>query len=82
MVDGVSNLLNAKPHSKEVASLFAKANLPSVAKNPKLVNKATLKEERNHLLMVFSKQLASFTPNLGVIKLGILEEKNKKSGIY
>ena len=63
MVDGVPNLLNAEIPSKEVASLLATANLPTVAKNPKLVDKAILKEERNHLLMVFSRHLAYYTPN-------------------
>ena len=49
MVDGVLNLLNTEIPSKEVASLWTTANLPIVAKNPKLVDKAILKEERNHL---------------------------------
>ena len=53
-----------------------------MAKNPKLVDKAILKEEPNHLLRVFSKYLAYFTPNLGVIKLGILDKKNKKPHMY
>ena len=75
MVDGVPNLLNAEIPSKEVASLLATANLPTLAKNPKLVDKAILKEERNHLSMVFSKHLAYYTPNLGVIKLGILDKE-------
>ena len=82
MVDGVPNLLNAEIPSEEVASLLATANLPTVAKNPKLVDKAILKEERNHLSMVFSKHLAYYTPNLGVIKLGILDKKNKKPSMY
>ena len=70
MVDGVPNLLNAKIPSKEVANLLlATANLPTVAKNPKLVDKAILKEERNHLSMVFSKHLVYFTQNLVVMKL-------------
>ena len=45
MVDGVRNLLNTEIPSKEVASLLVTANLPTVAKNPKLVDKAILKEE-------------------------------------
>ena len=32
--------------------------------------------------MVFSKHLVSFPPNLGVIKLGILDKKNKKPQMY
>ena len=32
--------------------------------------------------MVFSKHLASFTPNIGIIKLGILNKKNKKPRMY
>ena len=82
MVDGVPNLLNAEIPSEEAASLLATANLPTVAKNPKLVDIAILKDERNHLLMVFSQHMACFTPKLGVIKLGILDKKNKKPRMY
>ena len=82
MVDGVPNLLNAEIPSKEVASLLATPNLPTVAKNPKLVDKTILKEECNHLSMVFSKHLGYFTPNLGVIKFSILDKKNKKPRMY
>ena len=32
--------------------------------------------------MVFSKHLTYFTPNLGVINLGILDKKNKKPRMY
>ena len=32
--------------------------------------------------MVLRKHLAYFTPNLGVIKLGILDKKNKKPRMY
>ena len=78
MVDGVPNLLNAEIPSKVAANLLAIANLLTVAKNPKLVDKAILKIEHNHLSMVFSKHLADFNPNFGVIKLGILDKKNKK----
>ena len=52
------------------------------AKNVKFVNKANLKEERNHPSMIFSKHLAFFIPNLGIIKLGILDMKNRKLQIY
>ena len=45
MVDEVPNLFKTEIPSKEVASLMATANLPAVAKNPKLVDKAILKEE-------------------------------------
>ena len=82
MVDGVSNLLNTELPSKEVACLLVTANLPMLAKNPELINKAILKEVRNHLLMVFSKNLVYFTPNLGMTKLGILDKKNKKPQMY
>ena len=82
MVDGVPNLLNDKLTSDEVASLLATPNLPTVAMNPELVDKAILKEERNHLSIVFSSHLTTFTPNLGVIKLGILDKKHTKSRMY
>ena len=82
LVDGVPNLLNTEIPSEEVASLPTTNNLPTVAKNPELVDKAILKEERNHLSLVFSKHLAYFTPNLGIIKLGILEKKHKKPRMY
>ena len=82
MVDGVPNLLKEEIPSKEVTSLLATVNLPTVTNNPELVDKTVLKEDRNHLSMVFGKHLAYFTPNLGVIKLGILDKKNKKSQMY
>ena len=82
LVDGVPNLLNTELPSEEVASLLTTDNLPTFARNPELVDKAILKEERNHLSLVFSKHLAYFTPNLGIIKLGILDKKNKKPRMY
>ena len=82
LVDNVPNLLNTEIPSEEVASLLTTNNLPTVAKNPELVNNAILKEERNHLLLVFSKHLAYFTPNLSIIKLGILDQKHKKPRMY
>ena len=82
LVDSVPNLLNTEIPSEEVASLLTTNNLPTVAKTPELVDKAILKEERNHLSLVFSKHLAYFTPNLGIIKLGILDKKHKKPRMY
>ena len=82
MIGGVFNLLNAELPSEEVASLLSTHNLLTVAKNLELVDKAIIKEEHNHLLIVFSNYLAYFTPNLGVIKLGILDKKNKKPRMY
>ena len=82
MVDGVPNLLNAELPSKVVESLLATPNLPTVTKNSELVDKAILKEEFNHLSMVFSSHLTAFTPNLGIIKLGILDKKHKKPKMY
>ena len=73
LVDGVQNILSTELRSEEVVSLLTMNNLPTVAKNPELVDKTILKEERNHLSLVFSKHLAYFTPNLGNIKLGILD---------
>ena len=74
LVEGIPNLLNTEIPSKEVTSLLSTSNLPTVAKNPGLVDKVILKKEQNHLPMVFSKHLAYFTPNLGIIKLGILDK--------
>ena len=82
LVDGVPNLLNTEIPSEEMASLLATNNLPTVAKNPELVDKVILKEERNHLSLVFSKHLAYFTPILGIIKLGMLDKKHKKPRRY
>ena len=79
LVDGVPNLLNTELPSKEVASLLTTNNLPTVAKNPELVDKVTMKEKRNHLSLVFSKYPAYFAPHLGIIKLGILDKKHKKT---
>ena len=78
LIDGVSNLLNIELPSKEVANLLSMNTLPTMVKNPELVDKAILKEEHNHLSMVFSKHLAYFTPNLGIIKLDIFDKKPKK----
>ena len=44
LIEGVPNLLNTELPSKEVASLLSTNNLPTVAKNLKLVDKAILKE--------------------------------------
>ena len=63
LVDGILNLLHTEIPSKEAASLLSTSNLPTVAKNLELVDKAILKGERNHLFMVFRKHLAYFTPN-------------------
>ena len=82
LIDGVPNLLNTEISGKEVASLLSTSNLPIVAKNPELVDKAIMIEERYHLSMVFSKHLAYFTPNLGITKLGILDKKYKKPRMY
>ena len=82
LIDGVPNLLNTEIPSKEVASLLTTSNLPTVAKKSELVDKAILKEEPNHLSMVSSKHLAHFKPNLGIIKLGILDQKHKKPRMY
>ena len=74
MIDGVPNLLNVELPSEKMASLLSTDNLPTVVNNPELVDKAILKEERNHL--------AYFTLNLGIIKLVIMDKKNKKPRIY
>ena len=81
LVNGVSNLLNTKIPSKEVATLLSTSNLPTVAKNPKLVDRVILKEEQNHISIVFSN-LAYFTPNMDHIKLGILDKNPKKLCMY
>lgn len=82
LVDGVPNLLNTEIPSEEVVSLLTTNNLPMVTKILELVDKAILKEERNHLSLVFKKHLANFTPDLGIIKLGILDKKHKKTRMY
>ena len=64
-----------------VTSLLSTVNLSTVEEK-KLVDKAIFKEEQNHLLMISSKHLAYFTPNLGVIKLSILDKMNKKPQMY
>ena len=43
IVDSVPKLLNTEIPSEEVASLLTTNNLPTVAKNPELVDKAILK---------------------------------------
>ena len=82
LVDDVPSLLNTELLSEEVVSLLTTSNLPTVVKNPELVDKAILKEEHNHFALVFSKHLAYSKPNLGILKLGILDKKHKKMRIY
>ena len=82
MVNGVPNLLNAELPSEEVATLLSTPKLPTVVKNPDLMDKAILKEERSPLLMDFSSHLTLSTPNLAIIKLGILDKKHKKPRMY
>ena len=82
MIGSVPNLLNIELPSAEVVTFLYKDNLPTVAKNLELVNKAILKKESNHLSIDFKRHLAYFIPNLGVIKLGILDKKNKKPHMY
>jgi len=65
--------------AQELDAYMATDNLPSVTKLPTLVEKAIKKEESRHLSMVFSRSLARFTPNIGIIKLGILNPKHKKA---
>ena len=78
LVDGVPNLLNTEIPSEEVASLLTTNNLPTVAKNNRARRQSNpyIKEEHNHLSLVFSKHLAYFIPNFGIIKLDILDKKH------
>ena len=55
LVDGVPNLLNAELDNKEVQEMIHRGNLPNTKSNPNPMKKAIIKEEKNHLSMIFSK---------------------------
>ena len=57
LVDKVPNLLNVELDNKEVQEMIHRGNLPNAKANPKLMQKAIIKEEKNHLSMIFSKHL-------------------------
>ena len=82
LIDGVPNYLHGSIETEELDRYMAEDNLPSVQKMPDLVDKAINKEETRHLSMVFSRQMARYTPNIGIIKLGILNHKHKKPRMY
>ena len=78
LVDGVPNQLVAEIEQEELQEMINRENLPNVKTNPELMEKAILKEERNHLSMTFSRLLTRYTPNIGIIPLGILIKLYKK----
>ena len=77
LLDGVLNCLYGDVPNKELEPNISTDNLPGAMKKPALIDKAIKKEEVNHLSLVFDRDLAIFTPNIGIIKLGILERKKK-----
>ena len=81
LIDGVPNYLHGAIET-ELDRYMVEDNLPSVKKLPDLVDKAINKEETRHLSMVFSRQMAWYTPNIGIIKLGILNHKHTKTRMY
>ena len=82
LIDGVPNQLVAEILQEELEEMLKRKNMPNVKSHPELIEKAILKEERNHLSMTFSKLLANYTPNIGIIPLGILIKLYKKIRMY
>jgi hypothetical protein len=82
LIDGVPNCLYGDVPNEELQVNLATENLPGAMKKPELIDKAIRKEEVNHLSMTFDRDLAMFTPNIGIIKLGILEKQGKKDRMY
>jgi len=82
LIDGVPNCLYGDVPNEELQTNLATENLPGAMKKPELIDKAIRKEEVNHLSMTFDRDLVMFTPHIGIIKLGILDKKGKKSRMY
>ena len=82
LIEGVPNCLHGHVPSDELYTNLATDNLQSVKHKPELVTKAIKKEKVNHLSFTCSRELARFTPNLGVIKIGILSKEGKKSRVF
>ena len=57
-------------------------NLPAVCMNPALIKNSIQKEQVNHLSLYFSCDVCCFTPDIGIIKLGILNLHHKKAWMY
>lgn len=82
LIDGVPNCLYGEVENSELEANLSTNNLPAVVRKPDLVRKMLRKEERNHLLFTFSRTLSRFTPDIGIIKLGILEKEGKNDRVY
>jgi len=82
LIDGVPNCLYGDLQHEELEANLATANLPAANKNPPLINKAITKERVNHLSFTFHRSLARFIPNIGIIKLGIIDKPHKKLRMY
>lgn len=81
-MEGVPDLLKPNTENKELQEMIKRDNLPNLKTNPNLVEKAVLKEKRNHISMTFVRHLFYHTHNIVIIKLRIMNTKNKKSQVY
>lgn len=82
LIDGVPNHLVAEIKEEETREMLQRNKLSNIASNPELVEKAILKEERNHLSLTFSRLLVYYTPNIGRLIMGILNKLHKKPRVY
>ena len=78
MIDGIPNCLYQKVLAAELDANLSTPNLPLVQKISELIDKAITKEQNNHLLICFSHSLSHFVPDIGIVKLGIVDPPHKK----
>ena len=78
LVDGVSNFLYSYVLLLELKANISTPNLPSVTRNPELIDKAIRKEEKNILSLCHNNVATTFIPDLGIIKLGVVDKQGKK----
>ena len=82
LIYGVPNCLYGDVPHEDIQANLDTDNLPAAVRKPALSTTAIKKEERTHLSLCFDSLVTSFTPNLGLIKLGIVQKEGKKDCMY
>ena len=79
MVNGIPNCFYGNVTAAELNANLSTPNLPSLQKMLELIDKAITKERVNHLSICFSHSLFCFVPDIGIVKLGIVDPPHKKT---
>lgn len=82
LVNGVPNFLYGNVPLSKLESNLLTPNLPTATKNPEPIDKAIEKEERNHLSLYHSNVVTTFVPDVGIIKLGVVDKQGRKLRPY